>query len=222
MAFFLTLMKARQYILRALLAYRGWLCESNNYLFLFNNDAGLIIRRFMIYMILDENMKSQSIKTVVWAVLVRMVSGYSPSLYSCQRSLPRLPVPNLQVTMKTLIESLKPICSEKELEDLQREADEFKNSPLASRLQRILILKSWWVPNYVSDWWYVTWVKLIQMTGRVFIASSMIFQGKICLPQESKSTSNKFQLLRNGSKLLDSNDSSNCPGCNSPTSCVSF
>jgi hypothetical protein len=55
--------------------------------------------------------------------------------------------------MKTLIESLKPVCSEEELEELQKEAAEFEKSPLASRLQRILILKSWWVPNYVSDWW---------------------------------------------------------------------
>ncbi len=101
-----------------------------------------------------ETLKSQSVKTVVWAVCVRMISGYQPSLYSCQNSLPRLPVPSLSSTLKKLVESLKPLCSQEELDELQKEAGEFEKG-VGSKLQRILILKSWWAPNYVTDWWWV-------------------------------------------------------------------
>jgi carnitine O-palmitoyltransferase 1 len=119
-------MKLRQYALRALLSYRGWLYE---------------------------NLKSQSAKTLLWGVLVRMISGYSPSLYSCQRSLPRLPVPNLHQTLVLLLDSLKPVYSANEFQELIADAAAFENSNLTKKLQRILILKSWWMPNYVSDWW---------------------------------------------------------------------
>ncbi|OXA62457.1 Carnitine O-palmitoyltransferase 1, liver isoform [Folsomia candida] len=126
LVFFVVLMKLRQYALRALLSYRGWLYE---------------------------NLKSQSGKTVLWGVLVKMISGYSPSLYSCQRSLPRLPVPNVHQTLVLLLDSLKPLCTQTEHNELIAEAAAFENSALCKKLQRILILKSWWMPNYVSDWW---------------------------------------------------------------------
>jgi len=82
-----------------------------------------------------------------------MVSGYQPSLYSCQRSLPRLPVPNLHSTLESLLDSLKPLTTTDELEQLRKDALEFEKGT-GSKLQRILQLRSWWVPNYVSDWWY--------------------------------------------------------------------
>lgn len=74
-------------------------------------------------------------------------------MYSCQRSLPRLPVPNLHSTLEMLLESLKPLCSEEELAELQTEAEAFEKGLIGRRLQRILILKGWWMPNYVTDWW---------------------------------------------------------------------
>lgn len=105
--------------------------------------------------LLDESLKSQSIRTIMWALLVRMISGYQPSLYSCQRSLPRLPVPTLRFTLEKLLESLEPLCDEAEMEELRREAETFERG-LGSNLQHILTLKSWWAPNYVTDWWYVS------------------------------------------------------------------
>ena len=99
-----------------------------------------------------ETLKSQSMKTVLWAVFVRLISGYQPSLYSCQKSLPRLPVPNLHSTLEKLLESLKPLSSKTELEELRKEAEAFEKG-IGSKLQRILLFKSWWAPNYVSDWW---------------------------------------------------------------------
>ncbi|GAB6019338.1 hypothetical protein CHUAL_000930 [Chamberlinius hualienensis] len=124
-AFFATLAIVRVYGLRLLLTYRGWMYES---------------------------LRSHSKKTILWSILVRLVSGYQPSLYSCQRSLPRLPVPSLKDTMERLIESLRPLCTPEELKETQDMANEFVNG-IGPKIQKILILKSWWAPNYVSDWW---------------------------------------------------------------------
>ena len=56
--------------------------------------------------------------TIVWAFIVRLVSGYSPSMYSYQQSLPRMPVPPLKVTLEKLIESLEPLY-DRDSEELQ-------------------------------------------------------------------------------------------------------
>uniref|UniRef100_A0A2P2HZI7 Carnitine O-palmitoyltransferase 1, liver isoform-like n=1 Tax=Hirondellea gigas TaxID=1518452 RepID=A0A2P2HZI7_9CRUS len=123
--FFVVLMRVRQYLLRILLAYRGWMYEKPH---------------------------EMTLKTRVWGVCVKLVSGYQPSLYSCQRSLPRMPVPPLDATMARLMVSLEPLCSPEELAQYKREAEHFQRS-IGGRLQRLLCLKAWWSPNYVSDWW---------------------------------------------------------------------
>ena len=58
----------------------------------------------------------------------------------------------LKYVSEKLLESLKPLCSTEEFEEFEREAKVFENT-LGSRLQHILSLKSWWAPNYVTDWW---------------------------------------------------------------------
>lgn len=123
--FFLLLMKIRQYILRMLLSYRGWMYEY---------------------------LRTQSKWTLLWCCMVKLVSGYQPSLYSCQRSLPRMPVPALRDTLKKLMVSLKPICSDEEIQVLKKQSKEFE-ATVGPKLQKILILKSWLSQNYVSDWW---------------------------------------------------------------------
>ena len=60
----------------------------------------------------DETPKSQSKKTMAWGFLVRLVSGYSPTTYSCQKSLPFLPLPNLKTTIHKFMESVRPLYSE--------------------------------------------------------------------------------------------------------------
>lgn len=59
---------------------------------------------------------------ILWGLLVRLISGYQPSLYSFQRSLPKLPVPKLHDTLEKLIESLEPIVSEEELAIVKKQA----------------------------------------------------------------------------------------------------
>ncbi|CAG0882301.1 unnamed protein product [Cyprideis torosa] len=123
--FFIVLMAVRQLILRALLRYRGWM---------------------------HQRLRKPSWRMILWGTVVKLVSGYKPSLYSTQRSLPRMVVPPLQDTIRLTLESLEPIVDEEELEQLRREAEVFK-AELAPKLQRVLVLKSWWAQNYVSDWW---------------------------------------------------------------------
>ncbi|XP_055934955.1 carnitine O-palmitoyltransferase 1, liver isoform-like isoform X2 [Argiope bruennichi] len=122
---FIVLMIARQSFLRLLLSYRGWMYE---------------------------NPKSHSLMTKLWCGGVRLLSGYKPSLYSCQRSLPRLPVPAVKDTLNRLYEALKPHCTEEELKEIRQLGKEFENT-LAHKLQNVLIIKSWFCQNYVSDWW---------------------------------------------------------------------
>ena len=64
------------------------------------------------FFISDEPPRTQSIVTMLWAVTVRMWSGYSPITYSYQASLPRMPVPRLKTTLENTIESLKPLYGE--------------------------------------------------------------------------------------------------------------
>jgi hypothetical protein len=124
-AFMCIIMFMRQLLLRALLSYRGWMYES---------------------------MRSPPIKIVVWGLLVRLISGYQPSLYSFQRSLPRMSVPPVSETIRKLLESMKCLMTDQEYEKFKRDALEFERT-IASKLQKLLILKSWLTQNYVTDWW---------------------------------------------------------------------
>lgn len=114
-----------QFTLRQLLKYTGYLYEPRGKL---------------------------SIKTKVWLGLVKCLGGRNPLLYSYQNSLPNLPVPDLDHTLKGYLDSVKPILSEDKHKHMQQLAMEFKNG-IGKKLQRYLKLKYWWADNYVSDWW---------------------------------------------------------------------
>ncbi|XP_037538756.1 carnitine O-palmitoyltransferase 1, muscle isoform isoform X2 [Nematolebias whitei] len=120
--FFIYLMK---YSLKALLSYHGWIFESHG---------------------------KMSTSTKVWLRLVKMFSGRRPLLYSFQAALPRLPVPSVDDTIQRYLESVHPLLSSKQYNQMEILANHFKETE-AAQLQRYLILKSWWATNYVSDWW---------------------------------------------------------------------
>lgn len=132
-------MKLRQIILRSLLAYRGWMYGT--------------VR------------PSQKYLNLAWCVAVRVISGYQPSLYSCQRSLPRLPVPALHDTIERLLDSLRAVCTPEEMKSLEMQAQKFETT-LGPTLQRLLYLRSWISSNYVTEWWE----KYIYLSGRMPIA----------------------------------------------------
>ncbi|KAI4470728.1 carnitine o-acyltransferase [Holotrichia oblita] len=94
-----------------------------------------------------------SVKTKVWLLLVRILSGWNkPRLYSFQGSLPKLPLPSLHSTMTRYMRSVRPLLDDENYDKMQKLADDFQNG-IGVKLQRYLLLKSWWSSNYVSDWW---------------------------------------------------------------------
>ncbi|XP_078534067.1 carnitine O-palmitoyltransferase 1, muscle isoform isoform X1 [Lissotriton helveticus] len=90
--------------------------------------------------------------TKIWAGALRLVSGRNPMLYSFQTSLPTMPVPSIGKTIQRYLESVRPLLDDEQYVKMETMAKEFKTK-VAPRLQKYLILKSWWATNYVSDWW---------------------------------------------------------------------
>ncbi|KAJ8347313.1 hypothetical protein SKAU_G00287140 [Synaphobranchus kaupii] len=93
-----------------------------------------------------------STKTKIWAVLIKLLSGREPLLYSYQSSLPNLPVPAIKDTLRRYLESVRPLMSAEEFQRMTALATQFESS-LGKRLQWYLKLKALWAANYVSDWW---------------------------------------------------------------------
>ncbi|KAB1270185.1 Carnitine O-palmitoyltransferase 1; muscle isoform [Camelus dromedarius] len=73
-------------------------------------------------------------------------------LYSFQASLPKLPVPSVPATVHRYLESVQHLLDDEEYCRMEVLAKEFQEKT-APRLQKYLVLKSWWATNYVSDWW---------------------------------------------------------------------
>ncbi|XP_066866645.1 carnitine O-palmitoyltransferase 1, muscle isoform isoform X3 [Kogia breviceps] len=98
--------------------------------------------------------------TKVWATCVRLLSSQQPMLYSFQTSLPKLPVPSVSATIHRYLESVQHLLNDEEYYRMETLAKEFQEKT-APRLQKYLVLKSWWATNYlqppthpqVSDWW---------------------------------------------------------------------
>nr|XP_023398077.1 carnitine O-palmitoyltransferase 1, muscle isoform isoform X1 [Loxodonta africana] len=90
--------------------------------------------------------------TRIWAICIRLLSSRRPMLYSFQTSLPTLPVPRVSATIRRYLESVRPLLGDEEYYRTETLAKEFQDKT-APRLQKYLVLKSWWATNYVSDWW---------------------------------------------------------------------
>ncbi|CAM4489619.1 carnitine O-palmitoyltransferase 1, muscle isoform isoform X1 [Caretta caretta] len=111
--------------LKLLLSYHGWMFEPHG---------------------------KMSRSTRVWVALVKVMSGRKPMLYSFQTSLPKLPVPSVEATIHRYLESVRPLLEDEKYRKMEALAQAFQQHT-APRLQKFLVLKSWWAPNYVSDWW---------------------------------------------------------------------
>lgn len=121
----LALVSLRRYSLQALYSYHGWMYDS---------------------------FKSPSMKTKIWTLLLKILTGGKPNLYSYQNSLPYLPVPNLKDTVTRYLRSVRPLLDDENYKRIEKAAIQFQNG-VGRRLQRYLIFKSWISSNYVSDWW---------------------------------------------------------------------
>ncbi|GAB6018551.1 hypothetical protein CHUAL_000246 [Chamberlinius hualienensis] len=117
-----------RYLLKFLFMYKGWMYEPRG--------GG----------------KPMSLKSKLWLLLVKILSARKPQLYSFQGSIPSLPVPSLDHTMNAYLRSVRPLLDDEKYNRMAKLADEFKKG-IAKKLQRYLVLKSWFTSNYVSDWW---------------------------------------------------------------------
>ncbi|EEB10161.1 carnitine palmitoyltransferase I, putative [Pediculus humanus corporis] len=138
-----------RYTLKFALMYKGWMYEERG------KDRKI------------------SMKTKIWLLLVKllMISG-RPQLYSFQGSLPRLPLPSINDTMKRYLRSVRPLLDDVEYEKMEKLAAEFENG-IGRKLQRYLSLKSWWSTNYVSDWWE----EYVYLRGRAPLMVNSNFYG---------------------------------------------
>jgi hypothetical protein len=114
-------------LLRAMLSYRGWLTEEHG---------------------------KVSALTLLWASVMKalFLGGRKPMLYSFQNALPTMHVPELHATVDQFLVSVQPVLSEHEYRRIDAEAERFKEEE-GPKLQKVLVLKSWFCSNYVNDWW---------------------------------------------------------------------
>lgn len=126
-----------------------------------------------------EPRKRMSFVTKIWLGLVSLFVGRKPLLYSYQGSLPKLPVPSLDDTMSRYLRSVRPLLSDEKYRRMERLVEEFRNG-LGRRLQRYLVLKSWWSTNYVSDWWE----EYVYLRGRSPIMVNSNFYGMDAVMQQ--------------------------------------
>lgn len=117
-----------RYTLKILFMYKGWMYESRG------------------------GKKGLSKISYAWVMLVKMLQGKKPQLYSYQASLPRLPLPPLDCTLRRYLRSVEPLLDGEKYERMVLLAKDFQ-AGIGHKLQRYLWLKSWWASNYVSDWW---------------------------------------------------------------------
>ncbi|XP_008553857.1 carnitine O-palmitoyltransferase 1, liver isoform isoform X1 [Microplitis demolitor] len=138
-----------RYCLKLLLMYKGWMYESRG-------PGGKV-----------------SLPTKIWVLLVKLLSGWNkPMLYSFQGSLPRLPLPSVEETTSRYLRSIRPLVDDENYLRMEKLAKEFEQG-IAVKLQRYLILKSWWSSNYVSDWWE----EYVYLRGRSPIMVNSNFYG---------------------------------------------
>lgn len=138
-----------RYTLKMLLIYKGWMYEARG--------SGSKV----------------SIGTKLWALLVKVLASWNkPGLYSFQGSLPRLPVPSVPDTMSRYLRSVRPLLDDENYNRIEKCAKEFEKG-IGKKLQRYLVLKSWWATNYVSDWWE----EYVYLRGRSPLMVSSNFYG---------------------------------------------
>ncbi|CAK9298380.1 unnamed protein product [Gordionus sp. m RMFG-2023] len=143
---------ASQYALRVLLLYQRWIFEPFG---------------------------KPTLPTKIWAVFVKVLIGSRPLLYGLQHCLPRLPVPRLHSTMERYLKTVKPLLPPEQYAEMSKLASEFE-STIGPKLQRYLILKSWWFTNYVSDWWeeyvYLSGRSPIMVNSNYYAMDTLMFK----------------------------------------------
>jgi carnitine O-palmitoyltransferase 1, liver isoform len=85
--------------------------------------------------------------------------------------------------MKRYLRSVRPLLDDENYERVVKQSQEFENG-IAKKLQRYLVLKSWWSSNYVSDWWE----EYVYLRGRspLLVNSNIYGTDSIVLPTNNQ------------------------------------
>lgn len=120
---------AVRFAAKLLLSYKGWMYGSR------------------------ERGSKVSITTRLWAITAKLLLSWNkPRLFSFQGLFPRLPVPSVHDTLTRYLDTVRPLLDDDRYNQMKELVTDFETT-IASRLQRFLIVKSWWSSNYVTDWW---------------------------------------------------------------------
>eukprot|EP01119_Soliformovum_irregulare_P002656 TRINITY_DN1290_c0_g1_i2.p1 TRINITY_DN1290_c0_g1~~TRINITY_DN1290_c0_g1_i2.p1 ORF type:complete len:712 (-),score=129.16 TRINITY_DN1290_c0_g1_i2:41-2176(-) len=98
---------------------------------------------------------------------VSYLGGQKPKLWELQGTLPSLPVPPLEQTLKNYLASVEPILTKDEFENTKKIVEEFKNSPASGQLQAMLIARS---KTESTSWLLEWWESLVYLKGRLPLA----------------------------------------------------
>jgi carnitine O-palmitoyltransferase 1, liver isoform len=78
--------------------------------------------------------------------------------------------------MQRYLRSMRPLLDDKQYEKVVQQSKEFE-SGIGKKLQRYLVLKSWWSSNYVSDWWE----EYVYLRGRAPLMVNSNIYGVDCI-----------------------------------------
>ncbi|PAV70780.1 hypothetical protein WR25_05409 isoform B [Diploscapter pachys] len=127
-----------------------------------------IVRQLLCYVyfsykgFLFEDPKKPSLKTKIWGIFRKFLSFVSPpQLESCDRLLPRMPVPKLEDTVEKYLQSIEHTMNKDEYNIVKEQAEQFLKEE-GPRIQRYTKLYSLLVDNYVTPFW----VKYAYLYGR--------------------------------------------------------
>ncbi|KAM3719925.1 Carnitine O-palmitoyltransferase 1, liver isoform [Dirofilaria immitis] len=115
----------------------------------------LSLKCFLLYKgWMFENPHSQplSMTSRLWLTILHILSKSGLMLHSFQGALPHLPLPRLNDTLDKHLCTMRPVCTDKEYDELVQLTEEFRNG-VGRHLQWYLIIKSFLSINYVADWW---------------------------------------------------------------------
>uniref|UniRef100_A0A915BWG4 Cyclic nucleotide-binding domain-containing protein n=1 Tax=Parascaris univalens TaxID=6257 RepID=A0A915BWG4_PARUN len=101
---------------------------------------------------LFEDGRNPSITTRLWAICRRLISYTSSRLRSSDSLLPNLPLPSLQDTISRYLETVEPILSKEEFDEVSGLARGFLQKE-GKKLQFLAWLYSCVTSNYVTNFW---------------------------------------------------------------------
>nr|CAB3233614.1 carnitine O-acetyltransferase-like [Phallusia mammillata] len=128
---------------------------------------------------LSAKLKIQLLRNCILGLQSQLLSksSYMPGrFYSHQESLPHLPVPQLQQTLKKYLKTIRPLVNDADFQKTQIIVEEFgKSNGLGEQLQKVLVERSNEKENWLSDWWLEQAYLLSRASVVIYCSPSVSF-----------------------------------------------